>query len=373
MPEHHALIAFNVFVGSFFVHSTVMMRRQLLDAVGGYKPSQWTADDTELWSRLMWRTRFANLPEPLVLYRRHEAQQHTSPDATSSSHILGKCGLAFSNGSGGWRRMRPWRGSNGCAWRRSLAGGNGERLSQDMTRLMDAMINAGIIDPGDRGLVSAHIRRRLESTTPRLWQMFLHWRRHHFGAGKSVEALSLTENRAPLVSVVMPVYNGEKYLAEAIESILNQTFRDFEFVIVDDGSIGSDSAAIIRQLRRTRQAHSLYSMEQNQGEAAARNVGIAAARGLVRRHDGLRRCQLARAPASASELSGVRISEIGAIGVGTQIVNEDLSPLFAYQLPQCHAIILLSMMFGETAITRASIMARSCAKSGAHRFRRIQF
>ncbi len=40
----------------------------------------------------------------------------------------------------------------------------------------------------------------------------------------------------PIVSVLMPVYNGESYLNEAIESILNQTLTDFELVIVDDGS-----------------------------------------------------------------------------------------------------------------------------------------
>src|SRR6476619_2022139 len=38
------------------------------------------------------------------------------------------------------------------------------------------------------------------------------------------------------VSVIMPVHNGERYLREAVDSILNQTLRDFEFVIIDDGS-----------------------------------------------------------------------------------------------------------------------------------------
>ncbi len=44
------------------------------------------------------------------------------------------------------------------------------------------------------------------------------------------------ENILPKISVIMPVYNGEKFLKEAIESILNQTFTDFEFIIINDGS-----------------------------------------------------------------------------------------------------------------------------------------
>ena len=40
----------------------------------------------------------------------------------------------------------------------------------------------------------------------------------------------------PKISVIMPAYNAEKYIGEAIESILNQTFADFEFIIIDDGS-----------------------------------------------------------------------------------------------------------------------------------------
>ena len=49
----------------------------------------------------------------------------------------------------------------------------------------------------------------------------------------------------PKVTVLMSVYNGEKYLREAIDSILNQTFKDYEFLIIDEGSTDS-SAEIIR-------------------------------------------------------------------------------------------------------------------------------
>jgi len=41
----------------------------------------------------------------------------------------------------------------------------------------------------------------------------------------------------PKISVIMSVYNGKKYLHEAIDSILDQTFKDFEFLVIDDGSI----------------------------------------------------------------------------------------------------------------------------------------
>ena len=51
---------------------------------------------------------------------------------------------------------------------------------------------------------------------------------------------------SPTVSVLMSVYNGERYLRPAVESILAQTFADFEFVVIDDGSKDA-SPAILRQ------------------------------------------------------------------------------------------------------------------------------
>lgn len=72
------------------------------------------------------------------------------------------------------------------------------------------------------------------------------------------------------VSVVMSVYNGEKYLKEAINSILNQTFSDFEFIIVNDGST-DDSEKIIKSYRDKR--IKLYNIT-NSGIAYALNYGI---------------------------------------------------------------------------------------------------
>ena len=60
---------------------------------------------------------------------------------------------------------------------------------------------------------------------------------------------------APLVSVVMPVYNGERFVVEAVRSILAQTFDDFECVVVDDGSTdGTAKLLAAEQVRDSRVA-----------------------------------------------------------------------------------------------------------------------
>ena len=80
---------------------------------------------------------------------------------------------------------------------------------------------------------------------------------------------------APL-SVVMPVYNREAYLKEAIESILNQSFRDFEFIIVDDGSTDS-TPEIIKSYSDSRIKN--IRLQQNSGNTVARNTGMKSATG----------------------------------------------------------------------------------------------
>ncbi|MBA3284207.1 MAG: glycosyltransferase family 2 protein, partial [Nitrosopumilus sp.] len=75
----------------------------------------------------------------------------------------------------------------------------------------------------------------------------------------------------PKVTVLMPVYNASAYLHDAIQSILNQTFQDFEFLIIDDGS--SDNSEIIIKGYKDKRIRFIKN-EQNIGISATLNKGI---------------------------------------------------------------------------------------------------
>ena len=79
------------------------------------------------------------------------------------------------------------------------------------------------------------------------------------------------------VSVVIPVHNGEKYLAQAVESVLAQTYRDFELLIVDDGSTDGSRAVMDHYARRDVRVRILC--QENRGVSAAGNLGFEEARG----------------------------------------------------------------------------------------------
>jgi glycosyltransferase involved in cell wall biosynthesis len=79
--------------------------------------------------------------------------------------------------------------------------------------------------------------------------------------------------RKPLVSVVTPVYNGEAFLREALDSVFAQNYEPFVAIVVDDGSTDG-SGAIARSYAGAR-----YIYQENRGQSAAYNAGIEAARG----------------------------------------------------------------------------------------------
>lgn len=81
----------------------------------------------------------------------------------------------------------------------------------------------------------------------------------------------------PLVSVIVPAYNAERFLAETLDSILAQTYPHFEVLVVDDGS--TDRTAAIAQAYCDRDSRIRLLQQPNGGVAAARNLGIREARG----------------------------------------------------------------------------------------------
>lgn len=79
--------------------------------------------------------------------------------------------------------------------------------------------------------------------------------------------------KEPLISVIIPVYNGEKYIRACIENMLNQSYKNLEIIVVNDGS--HDQSGIIAGEYPVQVIH----FEKNRGLSAARNIGIDTAKG----------------------------------------------------------------------------------------------
>src|ERR1043165_2216673 len=83
-------------------------------------------------------------------------------------------------------------------------------------------------------------------------------------------------DQSPRVSVIIPAYNAAEFIGETLDSVYAQTFKDFEVVVVNDGS--PDTEDLERELARFPEKLR-YVKQENQGAAAARNTGIKNARG----------------------------------------------------------------------------------------------
>ena len=78
----------------------------------------------------------------------------------------------------------------------------------------------------------------------------------------------------PKVTVVMPVFNGERFLQESLDSVFAQTFQDFEMLCVDDGSTDNSAAVLTQYGERIR-----VLRQKNAGQSVARNAGVTVAKG----------------------------------------------------------------------------------------------
>jgi glycosyltransferase involved in cell wall biosynthesis len=93
-----------------------------------------------------------------------------------------------------------------------------------------------------------------------------------------------TLTHPPVISVILPTYNNDQYLLSALKSILNQTFSDFELIVINDGST-DNTAKILSRIHDSRLK--IITHQQNQGKVASCNQGINLAQGeFIARMDG---------------------------------------------------------------------------------------
>ncbi len=89
--------------------------------------------------------------------------------------------------------------------------------------------------------------------------------------------LNALGERLPLISIIMPVYNSEKFIRHTLESVRRQTYRNLEVLMIDDGSTDGTARILSEYVELDRRFHMIQV--QNGGASAARNVGLEAATG----------------------------------------------------------------------------------------------
>ncbi len=161
----------------------------------------------------------------------------------------------------------------------------------------------------------------------------------------------------------MPVYNGEYYLREAIESILNQTFTDFEVLIINDGSTDNtqkivDSYSDPRIVR--------IKNEKNIGITISLNRGLAAARGkFIARMDADDISLPNRLEKQVSFLE--KNKEVGVLSSSVQIIDALGMPVTNLNFPETHVLIKWFLCFYCPLVHPAAMLRRTVLNFNSYR------
>ncbi len=159
--------------------------------------------------------------------------------------------------------------------------------------------------------------------------------------------------RISFVSVIMPVYNGAQYLREAIKSILNQTFHDFEFIIINDGSTDA-SQEIIDSFNDSRL---VVIQQKNMGLTKSLNKGLKIASGeYIARQDADDISFPDRFEKQVAYLDAH--PEVAVLGGAIIRIDEKGNPLNKFVFPQSHEKITKKLYENGNQIVHSTVMFR---------------
>ncbi|MBN1430151.1 MAG: glycosyltransferase [Anaerolineae bacterium] len=175
--------------------------------------------------------------------------------------------------------------------------------------------------------------------------------------------MTTQDNRIPSISVIMPVYNGERFLSEAIESILNQSFTDFELIIVDDASTDRTPEILSHYQQSDSRLHAVRQ-QVNQGVTAALNRACALAQG----------CFIARMDADDVSMPDrferqltfmEQHPQVGVLGSWIQCIDQEGRPKQIVRYPVKSGQIKWALLFYSpfahpTVIMRRDVLKQVC-------------
>ncbi|TWT50609.1 putative glycosyltransferase EpsE [Rubripirellula amarantea] len=158
----------------------------------------------------------------------------------------------------------------------------------------------------------------------------------------------------PEVSIVVACYNAQPFVAQAMDSIIHQTFADWELIVVNDGSTDG-SGSYLRELAQT-DSRIILIEQENQGQQAAANAGIAAASApLIARMDADDICEPDRLALQVAYLK--RHPEVGLVGGQIRRLGERSAGL-ASNFPLDHDSIVAALRKNHHAICNPTILFR---------------
>jgi glycosyltransferase involved in cell wall biosynthesis len=160
----------------------------------------------------------------------------------------------------------------------------------------------------------------------------------------------------PAVSVLLSCYNGDRWLHEAINSVLCQTFRDFEFIIVDDGSKDNSLEIINRYAEQDDRI--IVIAKTNSGLADSLNVGIGKARGeWIARLDADDICEPSRLEIQLRKAR--QNSAFVFVGSGLLEIDENGNALKTYRYPADHDLLLTNLCTSRKFPSHSSAFYRA--------------
>ncbi|HVU33137.1 MAG TPA: FkbM family methyltransferase [Opitutaceae bacterium] len=282
-----------------FISYCSLVRREAFDAAGGYDPENWGYyEDWDLWIRLGeagWYGR--HVSEPLFRYRHHFASSlsyfarrldpvyrayvvsrhpglHSPAELREAQRLVAEM-------PAGWQGRPPFRDRQ-----RILSALKADPRNRHLRYFLALTQHR----TGDRAGAIATLEALLvDEPTDALARSTLHdWQHEPAPSAAATPPAIVPETRradaslrhqGPTVSVITPCYRQAEFLGEAVDSVVQQTFTDWELIIVNDGS-PDETSRVARELIARHPDRRIRLIEQeNRGLAGARNAGIQVAAG----------------------------------------------------------------------------------------------